>query len=116
MKSRFRLHDQFCDSTWNQQFCKTVLEMNPVDMTERGLVDGDEVAVYNDRGDCGCQVVASESVRPGTVKILQNEWTKHMTFGNQQNLTNPTVTERGLALPNGPVLMFNDVLVDVVKA
>ena len=74
------------------------------------------MAVYNDRGDCGCQVVASESVRPGTVKILQNEWTKHMTFGNQQNLTNPTVTERGLALPNGPVLMFNDVLVDVVKA
>lgn len=116
VKSRFRLHDQFCDSTWNRQFCKTVLEMNPIDMTARGLEDGDEVAVYNDRGDCGCQVAASESVRPGTVKILQNEWTKYMTFGNQQNLTNPTVTERGLALPNGPVLMFNDVLVDVVKA
>lgn len=116
VKTRYHIHDQFCDAEWIRQFYETNLEMNPADMEARGLETGDEVEIFNDWGSFGCKALANESVRPGTVKIYQGEWTKYMSFGNLQNVTNPAVTERGKALANGPVILSNDVLVEVKKA
>ena len=116
VKSRYRLHNQFCDSTWTQMYARTVLEMNPADLAERGLNNEDQVEVYNARGSFGCAVIGNECVRRGTVKILQGEWSKYMTFGNVQNVANSDITKRGYALPNGPVLLYNETLVQVKKA
>ena len=116
VKTRFRLHAQFCDASWIRQFCNTQLQLNPEDTQSRGLSDGNEVRISNDNGNFGCTAVANSAVRPGTCKIIQGEWAKYVSFGNEQNVTNVTETNRGLALPNGPVLMFNDTLVEVAKA
>lgn len=116
MRTRFHIHNQFCDATWIRQYMQTHLQMNPVDLAQRGLVDGDDVKVANDRGEFGCSVRANECIKPGSVRIYEGEWSKHMNFGNIQNVTNPGISDRGRALLSGPVIPYNDTLVEVKKA
>lgn len=115
-RTRFHTHDQFCDSTWIQELFQTYAEMNGADMETRGIADGDTVTIFNDRGEFSCTVRASNSVRPGSVRFYEGEWPKNLKGGNFQNVTNPTVIERGKSLRNGPVMPFNDTLVEVKKA
>jgi molybdopterin-containing oxidoreductase family molybdopterin binding subunit len=42
-------------------------------------------------------------------------WSKYMVKGDVQSVTNATIIERGLAMPYGPVVPFNDTLVEVRK-
>ena len=116
MRTRFHIHNQFCDAEWIRQYHTTALHMNPADMAQRGLVDGDTVEAFNDRGSFSCPVVGDESIRPGSARIFEGEWTKFMTAGNIQNVTNPGISDRGRALLNGPVIPYNDTLVEVKKA
>ena len=115
-RTRFHIHDQFCDSTWIQELYKTCVEMNPVDMKSRGLSDKDDIVVYNDRGEFSCPVRSNESIRPGSIRIMEGEWTKFMKSGNYQNVTNPTIIPRGRVMEYGPVIPYNDTLVEVKKA
>ena len=43
-------------------------------------------------------------------------WSKYMDGGNIQDVTNDTTIERGDMLVFGPVIPFNDTLVEVKKA
>lgn len=115
-RTRFRIHNQFSEAKWIKQFCEAELEMNPNDMTDRNLENGDHVVVENDRGKMGCKVKANNAVRPGTTRIYEGAWSKAMDFGNIQDLTNDTMIERGYNLLCGPVIPFNDTLVEVRKA
>ena len=90
--------------------------MNPVDMNSRGLSDKDDIVVYNDRGEFSCPVRSNESIRPGSIRIMEGEWTKFMKSGNYQNVTNPTIIPRGRVMAYGPVIPYNDTLVEVKKA
>ncbi|MFR5093272.1 MAG: molybdopterin dinucleotide binding domain-containing protein [Adlercreutzia equolifaciens] len=38
------------------------IKMNPVDAEARGIVDGDYVEVYNDRGHCVARVVFNDGI------------------------------------------------------
>lgn len=116
MRTRFHIHNQFCDATWIRQYHTASLEMNSVDLEARGLADGDTVEVFNDRGSFKCPVRVNEAIRPGSPRIIEGEWTKFMVEGNIQNVTNPGITDRGRALISGPVIPYNDTLVDVKKA
>lgn len=116
MRTRFHIHNQFCDAEWIRQYSTAALHLNPVDMDARGLADGDTVEAFNDRGSFGCPVVGDESVRPGTARVFEGEWSKFMASGNIQNVTNPGISDRGRALLNGPVIPYNDTLVEVKKA
>lgn len=116
MRTRFHIHNQFCDAEWIRQYSTAALHLNPVDMGARGLADGDTVEAFNDRGSFGCPVVGDESVRPGTARVFEGEWSKFMASGNIQNVTNPGISDRGRALLNGPVIPYNDTLVEVKKA
>lgn len=115
-RSRFRIHNQFYDADWINQFHGVFVEMNPIDMEKRDLSAGDEVEIFNDRGSCGCPVRPNDSVRPGCVRMNEGAWSKFMSFGNLQYLTNNTMLERGDLLYNGPVIPFNDTLVEIRKA
>lgn len=115
-RTRFRIHNQFCEAGWIKQFCEANLEMNPKDMAERNLKDGDHIVMENDRGRVGCKVKSNNAVRPGTTRIYEGAWTKSMDFGNIQDLTNDTMIERGYNLMCGPVIPFNDTLIEVKKA
>ena len=116
MRTRFHIHNQFCDAEWIRQHYTARLEMNPLDLASRGLADGDEVEAFNDRGSFACPVRANEAIRPGSARVVEGEWSKFMKSGNIQNVTNPGIPDRGRALMNGPVIPYNDTLVEVKKA
>lgn len=115
-RTRFRIHNQYTEASWIRQFYDVYLEMNPIDMDARGLQFDDHVIVFNDRGEAGCRVRPNNAIRPGTVRAYEGTWTKFMDFGNIQDLTNDTMIERGYNLMCGPVIPFNDTLVEVKKA
>ncbi|MDR1088974.1 MAG: molybdopterin-dependent oxidoreductase [Coriobacteriales bacterium] len=115
MRTRFHIHNQFCDATWIRQFKEPRIELAPQDFAARGLSEGEIVEVFNDRGSFAVKALANECVRPGSVRVVEGNWTKFMEQGNLQNLTNDELIERGAVLPAGAVISFNDTLVEVRK-
>lgn len=73
-----RLHSQMCDST---EFRETYtvkgrepIYINPEDAKKKGIVDGDLVRVYNDRGQLIAGAVLSTKFPPGVVRIYEGAW------------------------------------------
>ncbi|WP_165170837.1 molybdopterin-dependent oxidoreductase [Adlercreutzia sp. ZJ242] len=115
-RTRYHLHQNLVDSTWIQQFYSPRVEMNPVDAESRGLAAGDVVEVFNGRGSFKCPCLVSESIRPGTIAMVEGVWDKYMDEGSLQNVTNDYANPRGQKLKNGRVIPYNDTLVEVTKA
>ena len=115
-RTRFSNHSHFKAAAWLQQFVKPVLELNPVDMDARGIVDGDLVEAFNDRGSFKCTVRANNAVRPGSSRTFEAGWSKFIDEGNTQNVTNDHVNARDEYLPGGAPIPFNDTLIEVKKA
>ena len=115
-RTKFHIHAQFCDAEWIRQFFEPTIDLNPIEMSSRQLETGDVVEVFNDRGSFKCKVRANEAVRPGTASMIEGIWEKYLVEGNIQNVTNGTVNPRGYDLPLGPVIPFNDTLIEVRKA
>ena len=115
-RSKYFIHQNLMDATWIRQYYKPTLEMNPGDMSSRGLVSGDMVEAFNDRGSFSCECVATEAVRPGIAVIVEGIWSQYMGSGDLQNVTNDAVNPRGKALAKGRVTPFNDTLIEVKKA
>jgi anaerobic selenocysteine-containing dehydrogenase len=87
-----------------------ILEMHPEDARARGIADGAEVRVFNDRGDYHCKAVVNQRARPGVVNGLGVWWRKDGLKGSNINqLTHQRLTDIGRA-PS-----FYDCLVEVVK-
>ena len=51
----------------------TFAEMSPADAADRGIVDGDRVKVFNDRGRVSITVRLDHSLRPGCI-VIHNGW------------------------------------------
>ena len=85
-----------------------VLEMHPQDAASRGIVDGDVVKVFNDRGIYHCKARLNQRARLGVVNGLGVWWRKLGLNGTNVNeLTSQNLTDLGRA----PV--FYDCLVEV---
>ena len=115
-RSKYFIHQNLMDATWIRQYYKPTLEMNPGDVSSRGLASGDMVEAFNDRGSFSCECVATEAVRPGMAVIVEGIWSQYMGSGDLQNVTNDAVNPRGKALAKGRVTPFNDTLIEVKKA
>jgi anaerobic selenocysteine-containing dehydrogenase len=88
-----------------------LLEMHPADAEPRGIVTGDIVRVFNDRGEYHCKAEVSARARPGVVNGLGIWWRKDGLRGTNVNeLTSQRLTDLG----GGPV--FYDCLVEVQAA
>ncbi|MBY7142062.1 molybdopterin-dependent oxidoreductase [Virgibacillus sp. NKC19-3] len=115
-RSRYHVHSQFTNVNWVQQLDEgPTIEINPTDAKTRGLKKGDTVEVFNDRGSMKAECKLTEAMRPGVVRMHEGWWSKHMIDGNLQNLTNDVFMERQYGLKNGPVIPYNDTLVEVNK-
>jgi anaerobic selenocysteine-containing dehydrogenase len=87
------------------------LEIHPVDAAARGIADGAEVRVWNDRGEIRCAADVSTRARPGVVVGLGVWWRKYGRDGRNVNeLTHQRLTDIGRA-PS-----FYDCLVEVAPA
>jgi anaerobic selenocysteine-containing dehydrogenase len=85
-----------------------LLEMHPADAAARGITDGAEVRVFNERGDYNCKAAVNERARPGVVNGLGIWWRKLGRNGTNVNeLTHQRLTDIGRA-PS-----FYDCLVEV---
>ena len=116
VRSRFRIHNQFNDAKWIQQYFEPTVELSPSEAQKRGIADGDIVEVFNDRGSFQVRAVSNESIRPGSIRLAEGSTADYMVRGNMQSVTNDAMNERGYGLLQGPVIPFSDTLVEVREA
>ncbi len=95
--------------------------MNPVDMKQRGLVDGQLVTIQSSVGKVSTQVLATEELMPGVVS-LPHGW-GHKRAGVQQGIATELegescndLTDTALIDPLSGNAAVNGVPVDVVAA
>jgi anaerobic selenocysteine-containing dehydrogenase len=82
--------------------------LSPADASARGVVDGERVRVFNDRGSFSCPVRVSDDARPGVLVAPMGWWNKDYADGRSgQATTSQALTELGRA----PT--FNDNRVEV---
>jgi len=87
------------------------LDMHPSDAAARGIVEGDRVEVFNDRGSFALRARVSERARPGVVVALSIWWKKLAADGKNANeVTSQRLTDLGGAAT------FYDCLVEVRAA
>jgi anaerobic selenocysteine-containing dehydrogenase len=86
-----------------------IIEMHPVDAKSRGISDGDEVRVFNDRGSLRLKAHVNGSVPAGVV-AAQLDWAKmHGDGENVNSLTSERLTDLGAGAT------FYSTLVEVAK-
>jgi len=69
-----RAHSQFETVPWLRELQEHVVQLNPVDAEARGIRDGDEVMVFNDRGKMVIRAQTTERIMPGVVDIGEGAW------------------------------------------
>ncbi len=95
------------------------ITMNPKDAADRGLVEGDVVRVFNDRGSILCGVRVTNEIRPRVVMIQEGSWYRPAEPGRIGSLdrggcASSLTAQRGTSeLAQGPVC--HDSLVQVEK-
>ncbi|WP_028924628.1 molybdopterin-containing oxidoreductase family protein [Pseudonocardia acaciae] len=83
--------------------------LHPSDAADRGLVDGQRVRVFNDRGAHVTQVRLSDRVRPGVAATTKGHWPKLLATGSN---INATVDERDTDMGGGAVFHDNRVQIE----
>ena len=115
-RTRFRIHNQFNDAKWIDQYYTACVYANPSDLASLGIASGETVRVFNDRGEVRVPVLANDAMRPGSVRMNEGMTADYTLAGNIQSLTNDTSIKRGAALMMGPIAAFSDTLVGIEKA
>lgn len=115
-RSRFRVHSAYSGAAWIQQIFEPHVELNPQDAASRGLSDGDQIEIFNDRGSFRTKLLTNESVRPGSAFMAESTYRQYLDGTLMQSVCNDTLNERGYQLPFGPMIPFNDTLVEIRKA
>ena len=87
--------------------------LHPADAERRGLNEGDEARVANDRGSFTARVVVSDRVRAGVAAASKGYWPKHVPGGFNANAT---VAERDSDMGGGAVFHDNRVEVTPLRA
>jgi len=63
------------------------VELNPADAASRGIADGDDVMVENERGWCRLRAVVTEDVAVGVAVAPKGHWPRHSPDGRNINWT-----------------------------
>jgi anaerobic selenocysteine-containing dehydrogenase len=104
-----RIHSQFNNLRMIRAVSpKPVADMHPDDMRERGIAPGDEVRVFNDRGQLTLEARADHGIRRGCVSVTNGWWITEGGTVNFCSLGRETDMGHGAA--------FHDNLVQVEKA
>ena len=88
------------------------LLMNPEDAARRSLVHGNQVRVWNERGEILLPLAVSDAVRPGVVASEKGAWL--MTSPTGQTISALVSADLKADLAEGAC--FNDTAVEVSRA
>lgn len=114
-RSRFRVHSAYSGAKWIQEVAEPCIELNPADAAARGLEDGDAVEVFNDRGSFRTVLRVNEAVRPESAFMVESTYRQYLDGTIMQSVSNDTLNPRGYALPFGPMIPYNDTLIEIKK-
>ncbi|ACV23768.1 Dimethyl sulfoxide reductase DmsA precursor [Slackia heliotrinireducens] len=114
-RTRFRVHSAYSGAGWIQDLYEPHIELNPVDAAERGLSDGDQVEAFNDRGSFTTKLRVNNAIRPGSAFMAESTYRQYMDGTMMQNVTNDQLSERGYDLIFGPMIPYNDTLIEIKK-
>jgi anaerobic selenocysteine-containing dehydrogenase len=93
-----------------RQELRPFVEIHPTDAGKRGIVEGDHVRAFNERGSCTLYAVVTTRARPGVVVSPSVWWNKLSPgFVNINQLTSQTLTDMGKGAT------FYDALVEIEK-
>jgi len=69
-----RVHSTHDGIDWLEEAFPQRVFINPVDADERGIADGEEVLVWNDRGRMRIRCRVTPKIMPGVVDVPQGAW------------------------------------------
>jgi anaerobic dimethyl sulfoxide reductase subunit A len=69
-----RTHSTYGNVDWLKEAHRQQAWINVMDARDRGIGNGDEVFVYNDRGTVRLEAKVTERIAPGVVSIPQGAW------------------------------------------
>ena len=110
---RNRVHSEMYKVEWLREIEPHRAWINPVDAKARGIQDGDEVYVFNDRGKLAITAWITERIMPGVVSIFEGAWYDPDKEGVDRGGCANTLTND--AYSGGGACLMNTVLVQVAK-
>ena len=109
-RNKMRCHTQFGFNSWLLElFPEPTVMMNPVDMEPRGIIDGDYVRVYNDRGQAVVKAVENAGIHPRMIVMPKGWQADQYIKGHASSLTSRYMN------PASSNNCFFDAMVEVEK-
>jgi len=71
---RVRVHSTLQNVDWLDEVDPHLMWINPVDAVHRGIRNGDEVFVFNDRGKIAIKAWVTKRIIPGVISIYEGKW------------------------------------------
>ncbi len=108
--TKWRIHSTWFNQPWLREVDPVpTVKMNPADAEARGILDGEDVEVYNDRGHAVLKAILNPAIRPGSVNIPHGWQKSQHKAGGYQELTSASTNPISLNFA------YNDVMVEVRK-
>jgi anaerobic dimethyl sulfoxide reductase subunit A len=108
-----RVHSDLHNVEWLKEIEAHRAWINPVDAGPRGVQDGDEIYVFNDRGKLAITAWVTERIVPGVLCIFEGAWYDPDDEGIDRGGCANTLTND--AYSGGGAAALNTVLVEVSK-
>jgi len=109
-----RVHSELYMVPWLREVEEHRAWINPIDAKPRGLIDGDEIFVFNDRGKVAIKAWVTERIIPGVVCIFEGTWYNPDKDGIDRGACANTLTKD--AYSGGGAAVLNTSLVEIEKA
>lgn len=111
---KLRVHSQFYNVPWLTELEPQAVIMNTSDAEARNIKDGDQVRVFNDRGETIIPARVTQRIMPGVVDIPEGSWYSPSEHGIDHGGC-PNILTRDEVSPAG-AFTSNTCLVRVQKA
>ena len=109
-----RVHSELYKVEWLREVEPHRAWINAVDAEPRGIKDGDEVYVFNDRGKVAITAWVTERIIPGVISIFEGAWYNPDKDGIDRGACANTLTNNTYS--GGGACVLNTSLVQVEKA
>ena len=112
-KTHLFLNSTFANGETRQHRAQPAPEvvLSPADAAARGIADGSEVRVFNERGSFTCAARVSDDARPGVLVAPMGWWNADYPGGRSAQATTPQ-----LLTAEGNAPTFNDNRVDIAPS